>query len=143
MAPMLLFVYGTLRPCFGHPLGRALREQGSSRGAATVCGRLFDQGEYPVAIPSQGGSERIRGELFDLTESRPLWKTLDEYEDFKPDDVEHSLFERSETIALTPDGAELPAQIYWYRASVEDFAPIEGGDYFAFVEDSGRSTGMD
>ncbi len=108
---MLLFVYGTLRPCFGHPLGVALATRSRALGRATVCGELFDQGDYPVAIRSKDLSRSIHGELFELPAEDQLWGRLDEYEDYKPGDLEHSLFERSETVATLIDGGSVSVHI--------------------------------
>ncbi len=133
---MLLFVYGTLLPRFGHPLGLDLEKQAERRGRAEVSGKLFDQGEYPVAVPSEVPGERIFGELFDLSAEHRLWRSLDEYEDFKPHDVADSLFERCQAIAWDRNGRRVDTQVYWYRAAVDRFAPIAGGDYLAFLEGS-------
>ena len=129
---MLLFVYGTLRPCFGHPLGRALRKQAIDRGIGTVAGRLFDCGDYPVAVPDPMNRELIQGELYDLAIGHALWAELDEYEDFRPQSVSQSLFERVQVVAMDAMGTRRIAEIYWYRASISGLDQIEGGDYLAF-----------
>jgi len=129
---MLLFVYGTLRPCFGHPLGRELRKQAIDRGIGTVAGRLFDCGDYPAAVPDPMNRDVIQGELYELDTGHGLWAELDEYEDYRPQSVSQSLFERVQVVAFDAKGIRCNAEIYWYRASISGLDQIEGGDYLAF-----------
>ena len=129
----MLFVYGTLRPGFGHPLGIRLAGSGSRQGSAWVGGCLFDQGDYPVAVPDPLGRSRIVGELFSLEVGNALWAELDAYEDFDPGDPEASLFKRCGVEATRPSGAAVSAEIYWYRASVRGMRRIESGDYLKFA----------
>lgn len=129
---MLLFVYGTLRPRFGHPLGHKLRSLGIDRGFGTVVGRLFDCGDYPVAVPDPMKRGLIQGELFELAAGHAFWAELDEYEDYRPESDSQSLFERVQVVALDERGTRCKAEIYWYCASISGLDQIEGGDYLAF-----------
>jgi gamma-glutamylcyclotransferase (GGCT)/AIG2-like uncharacterized protein YtfP len=129
---MLIFVYGTLRPCFGHPLGRDLRKQAIDRGLGTVVGRLFDCGDYPAAVPDPINADLIQGELYDLAIGHTLWAELDDYEDYRPHSDSQSLFERVQVVAFDAKRARCNAEIYWYRASVSGLDQIESGDYLEF-----------
>ena len=133
---MLVFVYGTLRPRWGHELGRKLGHQGDFKGRAFVSGALYDYGDYPVAIPSVVRGNQIHGELFDLDAGSSIWRELDDYEDYHPSAPTESLFERCETRVFLASGLEALGQVYWFRGSVEGLRRIESGDYL--VDQSGR-----
>jgi gamma-glutamylcyclotransferase (GGCT)/AIG2-like uncharacterized protein YtfP len=81
-----LFVYGTLLP------GRAPAEVANavSRlrrvGPGHVQGRLYDFGDYPGAILDRSSQSRIPGQVFELPDDESVLASLDEYEEFSPDD---------------------------------------------------------
>ena len=129
---MLIFVYGTLRPRFGHELGRELLRLGEFRGAGTVMGAMYDYGDYPVAIPSLLNRDQIHGEIFDLPARNSIWRDLDEYEDYRPAAPTDSLFERCEARVFLEGDIEARAQIYWFRRSIEGLRRIETGDYLTY-----------
>lgn len=131
---MELFVYGTLRPVFGHPLGRALAKEGSLVGTARVPGRLFDFGEYPVAIPVPEGQNELVGEVFAIPSDHKLIPELDAYEDYHPSNPEQSLFVRAKVLATFSGTDCREVEIYWYRASVEGLPRIDSGDYAAYCQ---------
>lgn len=126
---MHLFVYGTLRLEHGHPLGIELGQEADPRGRATVRGRLFDVGEYPVAVPSDEQADIIIGEIYHLPSKHRLWSVLDDYEAFYPHDPNCSYFERVTATAEDEAGRACRVQIYWYLRSVDGLLRIEGGDY--------------
>ena len=129
---MILFLYGTLRPYFGHALGLELGRSGVYRGVASVQGALFDCGEFPAAVSDPTSRYWIKGELYELPREHRLWAELDEYEDYKPQNLSESLFARAEIVAFDEDANPLKAEIYLYRASTSGLARIEGGDYLSF-----------
>ncbi len=98
-----------------------------------VRGRMYDLGEFPVAVPDPRRHFRIRGEVFDVGSERGYWERLDEYEDYKPEAIGDSHFLRR-TVAVEMDSGEsMDAQIYWYRLPVEGLEEIPGGDYCRFL----------
>ena len=127
---MDLFVYGTLRPAHGHPLGAELLRESEGRGKATVVGRLYDCGEYPVAVRSDDRADVIVGEIYCLPSAHRLWSVLDDYEAYYADDLQSSYFERVPVEARRADAGLCQVQIYWYLRSVEGMRRIAGGDYF-------------
>ena len=46
-----LFVYGSLRSGFHHPAYNYISKYFSLKGEGLVRGKLFDLGDYPVAVP--------------------------------------------------------------------------------------------
>ena len=131
---MELFVYGTLRPSFGHPLGLALAREGGFQGIAQVPGSLYDYGEYPVAIPDSTGCEKLVGEVFAIPSDHSLISELDLYEDYHPTNPQQSLFVRSEVAATFSNGECRDVEIYWYQASVEGLPRIDSGDYAVYCQ---------
>ena len=128
---MRLFVYGTLRSGLGEdPSGCRLAESRPRLGPGWIHGRLFDLGEFPVAVPDR--SRRIHGEIYEVGDDPAYWSRLDHCEDYKPGDLESSHFLRREVPVTMENGQRLPAQVYWYRFSVDGLVEIAGGDYLAW-----------
>lgn len=91
-----LFVYGTLRPCSGHPMGRVLAHNARALGPATMRGRVSRTGAYPVAdAGAQDGW--IHGELFEVRGGQAVWRVLDRYEG---------------CFAIQPDYARKPVNVW-------------------------------
>ncbi len=135
---MRLFVYGTLRPGLGHPLGQQLGQVGRRLGLGRVFGRLYDYGAFPVAVPDASRRFRVTGEVFEVKANPLFWTLLDEYEDFKPNDLLHSHFRRAEAEVEMESWEHLQVQIYWYRLSIDGLAEIPGGDYCDYLRRPGQ-----
>jgi gamma-glutamylcyclotransferase (GGCT)/AIG2-like uncharacterized protein YtfP len=130
--PHPLFIYGTLHPDRAPAAIAASARRLKRVGAATIQGRLLDLGEYPGVIlsadPFAGGDDTgsVQGELFALPagdEAEEVLERLDAYEDFRPGDVEGSLFLRQLTVAvLSPGGpaggAEVTCWVYTYNRRI-------------------------
>lgn len=98
---MLIFVYGTLKEGYGN--NRLLMGH-TKRGDFIVHNyKLYNSG-FPVAWPSEG--ETITGELWDIGDSRETLQRLDRLES------EGFMYNRTDVIAVGPDGIEEPAQMY-------------------------------
>lgn len=118
-----VFVYGTLRP---GDIGYAevgLDGRVEHLGPAQVAGTLYDLGDYPGAIPGEGGL--IRGELLLPLDGHVL-SLLDEYEIYDPADPKSSEFLRLRGVTV---GDGLSVWIYAYNRSVTDVPVITGGDW--------------
>ena len=133
-----LFVYGTLRPEFGHPLHHRLASVARPLGAAWFGGLLFDIGNYPGAVPSSDSRNRIRGELFAIPAGRAgtLFQVLDEYEDCSPRTAPASQFAR-EKHAVFCEGRAYESWVYVYRWPTEGYRRIVDGDYLSFLHRRG------
>jgi gamma-glutamylcyclotransferase (GGCT)/AIG2-like uncharacterized protein YtfP len=114
--PTLLFIYGTLHP------DRAPREIAAAArrlthvSPAVIRGRLYGLGEYPGAILDPTGPA-IQGELFTVPDAATL-AALDSYEDFRPADLDNSLYLRVETTATRPDGSSVTCHVYVYNSEL-------------------------
>lgn len=74
-----LFVYGTLRPDSGHPMGRVLAHNARWIGNAAIRGRLSWIGPYAAAVEDHAAGW-LQGELFEITGGAFVWRALDRYE---------------------------------------------------------------
>lgn len=79
-----LFVYGTLMPHAASAYGRAERERllAGARviGAASVCGRLYDLGQYPGLVVSADPGDEAHGVVLRLSAPETVFPWLDAYE---------------------------------------------------------------
>lgn len=126
-----LFVYGTLRKEFAHPLHSFIDKNAVFAGQATVLGNLYDLGEYPGAVPAQTGV--VHGEVYVLNKTvcQRILEKLDEYEGYLGNDGADSLFVRSWVAVRLADGKTTEAWMYWYQRAVEESMRIPSGDYVA------------
>jgi gamma-glutamylcyclotransferase (GGCT)/AIG2-like uncharacterized protein YtfP len=75
-----LFVYGTLRSEFPHPLARRLASEARLLGKASATGILYAFCGYPGAIFDREAKTRVVGEVYALPRSERLLAALDSYE---------------------------------------------------------------
>ncbi len=79
-----LFVYGTLMPhttgAFGSDMRARLAREGRSLGAASVCARLYDLGQYPGLVPSSDPGDAVHGIVMRLADPAASLPWLDAYE---------------------------------------------------------------
>ena len=124
-----LFVYGSLRSGFRNPVYEYLTKYFHLLGEAVVKGKLYDQGEYPVAKATTE-EKFISGELYSI--NNPLefsWAIgqLDDYEGLNTEEGETPLYKREEVIAYQ-NGEPHTAWIYWFNRDVTGNPEIESGD---------------
>lgn len=119
-----LFVYGTLRSQMNDPLHRLLEKHAILVGTGSFQGRLYDLGRYPGAIPSQGKSDRVLGEIYRFSASHRALEILDEYEGHR--------FKRKRATIVQDNGKSLPCWIYLYARSVRHRPRISSGDYIRY-----------
>jgi len=133
MATPLLFVYGSLRRDFNHPMGRYLQTNCQLMGNAIFQGKLFDAGSFPAAIKSTNPNDQVQGELYAIKNADHLLDKLDNYEGFEPEKPDQSLFFRTKEEVKPSSGDKMvPAWIYLFNRPVTDFQAIPSGDYTAY-----------
>lgn len=130
-----LFVYGSLRSGFRNPVYKYLTKYFNLLGEALVKGKLYDMGDYPVAVPTDEG-KFISGELYAI--NNPLefsWAIaqLDDYEGLNTEAGEQPLYKREEVVAYQ-DGQAVSAWIYWFNHSVSGHPEIESGDLLQYLQ---------
>ncbi|MBZ3900589.1 MULTISPECIES: gamma-glutamylcyclotransferase family protein [Streptomyces] len=135
------FVYGTLRPGeVNHDLflrGRTRTEEPARMYGMT----LYDGPGYPYAVETGGaadGAAARAGVSGELVTARPesyaeLLRTLDELEEYAPDDPAN-LYERVAREAILADGTAVRAWVYVAAPHVAaglraGGKPIDGGDW--------------
>lgn len=133
--PDKLFVYGSLRSGFRTDAYQYLSQYFHLLGKGTVSGCLYDQGEYPVAVPTQDEPSLI-GELYQLNNfSEFTWVMgqLDDYEGLNTEDGKTPLYKREITRVKLNDNS-IEAWIYWYNRPVTELPRINSGDLLEYLE---------
>lgn len=120
-----LFVYGTLRSQMNDPLHRLLEQRAVLIGFGTFRGKLFDLGRYPGVVPSRVSTDRVVGEVYQLTTSQAALGILDQYEGHR--------FRRKRVSISLDSGQTLTCWIYLYRGSVRHRKLIPSGDYVQYL----------
>ncbi len=134
-----LFVYGSLRSGFHNPAYEYLTKYFHFLGEAVVKGRLYDNGSYPVALPTMD-EHYINGELYELNNPDEFgWaiEQLDDYEGLNVDPGETALYKRELVEAFT-GGIPTDAWIYWYNRGSEDMPAIETGDVLKYLQEKNK-----
>ena len=134
MDPQHLFVYGTLRPGFGHPMGHLLARHSDDLGPGTVCGQVYDLGRYPgLVTPGPDETSRVKGELFRIHNPAYLLPLLDNYEGCGESAQPPTEFVRAEMSVTLADGSTVAAWGYPYNWGTPGGTPIADGDYLAHL----------
>ncbi len=92
-------------------------------GEGWIEAELFDLGLYPGAVPGTG--TRVYGEVYQLGDLSVL-ELLDEFEDFRPTDLEGSLFVRRK-VEVTMQTYKITAFAYFYNRGTKKAKKIESG----------------
>lgn len=135
-----LFVYGSLRSGFQHEAYQYIAQYFTLVGAATVKGKLYDMGEYPVAVPTND-ENFIQGELY--TVSRPeefsyIIGQLDDYEGVYAEEGETPVYSRGATTAYC-NGQQPMAWVYWFTGSTTGLPQILHGDVLQYLKEKNKS----
>ncbi|MDN3688149.1 gamma-glutamylcyclotransferase family protein [Cyclobacterium jeungdonense] len=131
-APATLFVYGTLRKGFDHPMSKILADSAKYIGKGTFQGLLFDRGPYPAAVVSYDKHCRVHGDVYELQEAKKVLQIMDEYEAAGELLETGVTFERKQVEIRMEDGSRRMAWVYLHSGYTDHFIPIEGGDYLRF-----------
>ena len=128
----LVFFYGTLMAGFDRRRRAGIDTKLRYMGRGAIQGALFDLGLYPAAVPDPDG--RVWGEVYEMTEAPVVLSALDEIEGYRHDDPERSLYRRSQTGVVLPDGSRAQAWVYFYNAPLGRASRIASGDYLEHVK---------
>lgn len=124
-----VFVYGTLRRGFPHPMATFLSESARFLGEGTVRGTLVNLGSYPgLSLP---GDTAVRGDLYEFSPDSAAvgLERLDAYEGCSArDPLPHEYRKESVEVVLT-DGTTCRASVYLLNGSPSGFEMIGSGDY--------------
>jgi gamma-glutamylcyclotransferase (GGCT)/AIG2-like uncharacterized protein YtfP len=125
-----LFVYGTLMPRSRHPMAIRLASESVSLGPATVCGRLYNLGSYPGALPSDDPRHKVHGMMVKLHRPRHGLRWLDAYEGCGESDTEPHGFKRVIIAARLMAGRTVNAWIYYYQGSIDNARRMNSGRFY-------------
>ena len=132
--PLYLFVYGTLRKAFKHPVKREIMNDVEWVGETAIKARLYDIGRYPGAVEIHDNKRVfVKGEILSLKHPRKVLRILDEYEGFDPERAEESEYRRDQVLIRLPDGSKENAWIYWYNLDINGKRRIRHKDYVEYV----------
>jgi gamma-glutamylcyclotransferase (GGCT)/AIG2-like uncharacterized protein YtfP len=134
-----LFVYGSLRSGFQHAAYQYMAKYFQLLGQATVKGKLYDMGDYPVALPTTE-EKFLQGELYILNEANDLSYVigqLDDYEGLYAEEGETTLYKR-ELATVFCNSQSSTAWIYWFNGSVNNLQEIESGDVLEFMRQKNK-----
>lgn len=134
-----LFVYGTLmRGAAQSSLGRAQRRRldaaGEWLGPATMPGRLWDKGRYPLMTGPDARllagalqSERVHGEIYLLGAPGEVFAWLDPYEGIPAGATRGDEYERVTASARLADGRDVDAWVYRSTFAVVSLPRVADG----------------
>lgn len=134
-----LFVYGSLRSGFRNPAYQYLACHFKLLGEAVVQGKLYDKGDYPVAVPSSEDAF-ITGELYVANNPEEFtWAIgqLDDYEGLNTEAGETPLYKR-ESVTVFQNGQPAKAWIYWYNGSIAGMPEIAIGDVLKYLQQKNK-----
>jgi gamma-glutamylcyclotransferase (GGCT)/AIG2-like uncharacterized protein YtfP len=124
-----LFVYGRLRR--GGSGNGLLREIGARPVAdGTIAGRLYDLGDRPGLVRTRKAEERVRGEVYFLSNLQEDLRKIDKFHGFAPGNPARSPFVRKTVSVVADGGRSLEAWAYFYVRELKKSARfISTGDW--------------
>ena len=122
-----VFFYGTLMAGFDRRRRAGIDTKLTYRGRGSIRASLFDLGIYPAAIPAPEGV--VWGEVYEMADQDAVLAALDDIEGYRMDDPDKSLYARSKTDVIMPDGSIEQAWVYFYNAPLGKAPRIASGDY--------------
>lgn len=124
-----LFVYGTLRRGFNHPMARLLARHARYLGEGRVNGRLYRVGTYPALVGTRHDNEWVTGDLYALDGKMWLLRRLDRYEGITANRRASAEYQRVIATVFREDGSSLQAWLYRYRLPVTRMMRLTSGDF--------------
>jgi len=122
-----LFVYGTLLDK-QNEFGAYINANCTFYADGRFKGRLYDMGEYPGAVIDNKGSNYVHGKIYQLNNTKQVFKHLDHYEGFGQDEPQPNLFVRG-LVSVEVGETTVECWVYLYNLPVDGFRLIESGTY--------------
>ena len=130
-----LFVYGSLRQAFGHPVFRIIATHARFVDLGYLPGMLYSLGEFPALIVENHENRKVLGEVYSIKNPAPLFKVLDRYENVNsknPGTGEYIRRELPLCLEKSPDSIQ--AWVYIYNRPVTGLEPILSGDFLEYMD---------
>jgi len=121
-----LFVYGSLKREFNHPLHKVLQKYASFIADGFVYGDLYEISWYPGIKLSKLKKSKVFGELYLLKNPKKVLPVLDEYEGCSLKFKKPWEYRRVKTEVFTKKG-KFKAWIYEYQLKVDKRNKIKSG----------------
>ena len=126
-----LFVYGTLKSTASSVLGRdmrlRLRREARVVGPASIVGQLYDLGRYPVLVINGGMTDRVHGELIEISAPAITFPWLDAYEGIGRNASGADEYQRVEQSVEQAAGGAMTAWVYVYQKPIAGLPRIQSG----------------
>ncbi|PYR63142.1 MAG: hypothetical protein DMF87_22660 [Acidobacteria bacterium] len=119
---------------FNRPGRRRIDSHLVFKGSGTIGAALFDLGIYPAAVPAAHESARVRGEVYEMTDSSAVLDVLDDIEGYSSKEPDTSLYTRAVTPVTMNDGSLVDAWAYFYNAPLGGAQRIPSGDYLEYLK---------
>ena len=127
----LVFFYGTLMAGFDRRRQAGIDDKLRYIGRGAIQGALFDLGLYPAAVPAPDA--HVWGEVYEVSDVRPVLAALDEIEGYSEEDPDHSLYRRAQADVVMPDATIASAWVYFYNSPLGRAPRILSGDYLEYM----------
>ncbi len=127
-----IFVYGTLLSQYSNIESHDyLKKYTEFIDFACMDGKLYMVDYYPGAIPCEKGEKSIvKGEVYKLTNPKLLFDFLDKYEEYNPEDPDHSEYVRKPTqVILNKSKQVITAWVYYFNQDTADLEFLPKGDF--------------
>jgi gamma-glutamylcyclotransferase (GGCT)/AIG2-like uncharacterized protein YtfP len=129
MTSEYLFVYGTLKRSFNHPMHAQLVQCAEYVSDATMPGRMYRVAHYPGVIRSDDPAQRVLGELYRVHDAPALFAVLDDYEECSSAHPPPHEYVRERCPVMLPDGHSVTAWVYLYARAVDGLPLIDSGRF--------------
>ena len=129
-----IFVYGTLLSQYDNYYANLLKDHSVIIGLGYAKGLLFTTDHYPGFIPSNENSEKVYGQVLNITSKLDLvLDALDEYEGVGPQFPDPNEYIRSVLPVYINKGQILKCWVYIYNHPVDHMVKIASGKYQDFT----------
>lgn len=132
-ASSYLALYGSLMSPFTTQQELGLSGQLTLLGECQLAAKLYDLGDYPGLTLSNNKTDIVYAELYSFSNQTVL-TILDEFEDYKPNDDQTSLYKRILIDLLEP---QVTAWVYVYNQGVLESNLISSGSWDKYLAGRG------
>lgn len=129
-----LFIYGTLLSALNHPMHDVLKRYAELSAEVTLQAKLFDLGRYPGVVLSDNQKNRVKGEIYKISDCGKLFKVLDRYEGCSDEFPEPHQYLRRVVPVQADDDTKIDAWVYLFNWNSTGHRHIDLGDYKKYVQ---------